>query len=300
MRTVKKGLAILLALVMVLSLTACGSLSAAKAIRNMLKADSYHVDCTVDMNLGLGMMEQNFMNLDLSMGGTADVNHDPFRGTGKFQMEMLDEAVDGSYFFTRDGDELIIYTSTDGENWNMSTIELQDFPDRSSLSFSKESLAAFAKIAELFEETGTEIVNGSEATVYSGTITGEELQAMMDDSGQSADLPEELDLSTLGAVPVTVAVDNETGMVSKITVDLAALTESLLPLFLQLGMQAAADDAEEPGEIDETIALLSMMDISCNEFLITVLISDYNEVGEVTIPDEVIASAEAALPENAD
>ena len=50
-------------------------------------------------------------------------------------------------------------------------------------------------------------------------------------------------------------------------------------------------NAESGEDTDEIIALLSFMDVSFDEFLITVLLSDFDEVGEVTIPEEVIAAA---------
>lgn len=293
MRTVRKGIAVLLALVMVLSLSACSSLSAAKTVRRMQKAESFHVDCEVDMKMSLGMMGQSLVDLDFIMSGTGDVNRDPSLGAGEFRMQMMDQNVDGNYYFIQDGDELYIYSSADGENWSVNTVDVPGTSGGSGLSFSRESLAKLATITALFEKSGTETVNGSEATVYSGTISGEELQALISDSDQDEPLPDEADMSALGSIPVSISVDNKTGLISRVTFDLSALMENLFPLFLQLGSQVAAGTDDADG-IDAVVALLSSMDISCDDFTLNLLFSDYDEVGEVRIPEEVIASAKAA------
>ena len=44
MKTIKKGLALLLALMMVLSLTACDNLQTLKTVRKIQKLESYHAD----------------------------------------------------------------------------------------------------------------------------------------------------------------------------------------------------------------------------------------------------------------
>ena len=82
MKPVKKAFALLLALLLVLSLSACSALGAAKTLRKMQKLDSYHVDCSVDMSLGIGMMDDT-MDLDFTFAGDADVQRDPLTGAGR-------------------------------------------------------------------------------------------------------------------------------------------------------------------------------------------------------------------------
>ena len=86
MKTIKKGLALLLALMMMLSLTACDNLQTLKTVRKIQKLESYHADCSVDMNMGLGMLGQSLMNLEFHIGADADTIRavpfwpaDPFR-----------------------------------------------------------------------------------------------------------------------------------------------------------------------------------------------------------------------------
>jgi hypothetical protein len=296
MKTVKKGLALLLALLMVLSLSACGSLEAAKTVRKIQKLDSYHVDCSIDMSMSLGMMGESFMDLALSMGGDADVNRDPLKGAGEFRMELMDENVNGQFYFVKGEDGIAVYSSADsGETWKMSTIDLSASSGESGALFSKESLAWLAKTAATFEEAGEEEVNGYEATVYEGYISGEELKALLDESdavdatAEAMELdPGELELDEISDIPITVALDNKSGLPVRVTIDLSGLMESLLPFFLQVGMKASAESGEDTSEM---LALFSMMDISFDEFMITVLLSEFDEVGEVTIPEEVLEAA---------
>ena len=105
MKTLQKCLALLLTLIMVLSLSACGSLEAAKAVRNIQKLDSYRADCDIDMSMSMGMLGESIMDLELSMGGGADVNRDPLKGAGEFKMELLDEAVEGQFYFAKEEEE---------------------------------------------------------------------------------------------------------------------------------------------------------------------------------------------------
>ena len=57
--------------------------------------------------------------------------------------------------------------------------------------------------------------------------------------------------------------------------------------------KASAESGEDAGEI---LGLLSFMEVSFDEFLITVHLSDFDEAPEVSIPEEVL---EAAEPEDA-
>ena len=302
MKTAKKGLALLMALIIALSLTGCGSLQVAKTVRNIQKLTSYHADCSVDMSMSLGMMEETLMDMALSIGGSGDVNRDPLRGAGNFYMEMMDKTMKGQYYFVKGEDAIQVFTSADdGESWKMNTIDLGSASDESGTVFSKEFLAWLAKTAATFEETGEEKVNGYDATVYEGCISGEELKTLLDETeavdttAEAMELdPGELELDKISDIPITVALDNSSGLPVRVTVDLSGLMESLLPFFLQVGMKASADSGEDTSEM---LALLSMMDISFNEFMITVLLSDFDEAAEVTIPDEVLdAAVETVTP----
>ncbi|MBO7374166.1 MAG: hypothetical protein J6U19_08015 [Oscillospiraceae bacterium] len=296
MKTVKKGLALLLALIMVLSLTACGNLEALKTVRKIQKLESYHADYSIDMNMSLGMLGQSFMDMPFRIDGDADVNRDPLCGEGTFQADLMGETKEGRFYLAKEDNTLTLYLSTDGgETWKANPIDLSDSSPDTGFGFSREFIESLVKIADSFEEAGEEEVNGYTATVYEGFISGEEMKAKIDESdaldavaeGMELD-PDELVLEEIGDIPITVALDNETGLPVKFTVDLSALMDSLLPLFIQAVTKASAESGEDT---DEIIALLSFMDVSFDEFLITVLLSDFDEVGEVTIPEEVIAAA---------
>ena len=297
MKTIKKGLALLLALMMMLSLTACDNLQALKTVRKIQKLESYHADCSVDMNMGMGMLGQSLMNLEFHIGADADVNRDPLLGEGTFQAELMDETREGQFYFAKEDDTLTLYLSTDGgETWKATPIDLSDSSPDTGFGLSKESLEWMLKAANTFEEAGEEEINGYTATVYEGFISGEELKAKMDEadalgavaSGMELN-PDELQLEEVGDIPVTVALDKESGLPVRFTVDLSALMDSMLPLFLQVVTKASAESGEDAGEI---LGLLSFMEVSFDEFLITVHLSDFDEAPEISIPEEVLEAAE--------
>ena len=305
MKTAKKGFALLLALIMVLSLSGCGSLQALKAIRNLQKLESFRTDCSIDMSMGLGMFDHTIMDMDFCISGAADVNRDPLRGAGEFRADIMGEAKEGQLYFSREDDRLMLYASADGgETWKSNSIDLSGSSPDSGFSLSKETLAWITKTAATFEETGKEEVNGYDATVYAGCISGEELKAMLGESdtlealaeAMEAD-PGELEPEIIGDIPITVALDNETGLPVRITVDLSGMMDSLFPFFLKAVTKAASESGEGT---DEILSLLTMMDVSFNKFTITVLLSDFNEVGEVVIPEEVLdAAVETRTPAGA-
>ena len=300
MKTIRKGLALLLALLMALSLSGCGSLQALKTMRKIQNLESYRADCSIDMSIGLGMFGQSFMNMDFRIAGTADVNRDPLRGAGEFRMDLMGETQEGQFYFAKDGDQLMLYTSADGgDTWKAGPVDLNSSSPESGFGLSKESLVWLTKTAADFEEAGEEDVNGYAATVYEGSVSGAELKALMDESDLLGTLaeameisPDELEMKEIGDIPITVALDNKTGLPVRLTVDLSGLMESLLPFFLQVGMKASSDGGEDA---DEMLALISMMDVSFDECMITVLLSDFDKIGEITIPDEVIAAAKSPV-----
>lgn len=300
MKTAKKILSLLLALIMVLSLTACGSLQTLKTIRKMQKLESFRADCSIDMSMSLGMLGQSLPVMDFSAEWGADVNCDPLRGEGDFRISLMDEAKEGQFYFTKEDGQLMLYSSADGgDTWKATPIELSAGGAESGFGFSKESLERLLRTAASFEEAGEEEVNGYHATVYEGLISGEELKALMDESdaleafAEATETdPAELEVEEVGDIPITVTLDNETGLPVRITVDLSGLMGSLFPFFLQAVMKASADGGEGP---EEMLALLSMMDVSFDTFMITVFLSDFDEVGEITIPEEAVAAAESAV-----
>ena len=294
MKTGKKVLALLLTAVLVLSLTACGSLKAVKTVRKVSKLESVHADLAVDLDLGIGMFEEELMAFNMTFGTSADVNREPLQGAGVFRMALLDEEQEGLFYFAGEDDSLMLYTSADGgETWSMHPVDLSSFGSGSGISI--DSLLQFRNLAAGFEETGTEMINGYSATVYAGSVSGEELKALMEETDVPGALaeateqdPEMLQLGEVGSIPITVAIDEKTDLPVEITVDLSEMMQSVFPFFLQVGMQASAESSEET---EATMAMLSMMDFTFHSFMITVQLSDFDQIGTITIPEEVLTAA---------
>ena len=300
MKTGKKILALLLVCALALSMTACGSLSAAKTIRKLGKLESYHADLNIDLGLSLDMMGES-LPLDFLFDLSADCNTDPFRGEGELRMVLVDEESDPvRLYLIQEDDGLTVYSSADsGKTWTKSTLALGS--SGSGLSLSKDTIALFAEISSAFEKTGTETINGYEATVYSGEISGELLHSALEEANFVDSLSEALELEPgtltldeVGSIPVTVALDNKSDLPVRITADLSELMDSLFPFFLQAIARAAEKEGGAEGEAEELLAMLSLMEVSFDRFLVTLELKDFDAVGEVSIPDEVVDAARAA------
>ena len=294
-KMLKKVLALLLALVMILSLTACGSLAAAKTLRKIQKLNSFHVDCDMNLGFGLGFMGESISDLDLVIETNTDVSRGPLRGEGTMRMNVLDEPVEVLYYFEREDNTLTIYASPDGETWSKRTMDLGD--GDSDFKLDAKSLLGISQFLSTFEETGTETINGSDASVYSGAISGDDLKASLDESGlvesfaEALDIdPDELELDEIGSIPLTFAIDSESGLPVKLTADFSGFMGSLLPFFLEVGLKAVAA-SEESEDMEKVTAMLSMMDISCSKFTVTAVLSEFDQVAEVLIPEDVINEA---------
>ena len=299
MKTTKKVLALLLGCALVLSMTACSSLSAAKTVRKLGKLDSYHADLDLDLGIGLDMSGEK-IPLDFDFGISADCNAEPFCGEGEMRTVIADESETAQLYFIREDDSFDIYTSSDnGESWTKRSISLD--ASRSGLGLNKETLSFFSKISSTFQETGAETINGYQATVYSGEISGELLRSMLEEGGFAESISEALDLEPgtltldeVSSIPVTVAVDDKSDLPVRITADLSGLMQSLFPFFLQAVAQSAAKEDGEQTDTEELLSLFSMMQVSFDRFTVSLELKDFDAVGEITIPEEVIDTAEAA------
>ena len=112
------------------------------------------------------------------------------------------------------------------------------------------------KLAGTFEKGETVTVRGSEATVYSGTVQGADIKALVSSTGVLDSLQEQLEvdledaalqLDDLGSMPVSIAIDNKSGMITRYTMDLTELMRKLMPLVMDQAMAAVAEEAGPEG-----------------------------------------------------
>ena len=291
-----------LVLALLFSLTACSTFETkvVRAARKATKLENQRVDWTVDLGIELGMLGQS-MDMGMELDGTLDLQHDPTVGRGDFGLELSEGTMaEGLYYFALDDGAVRVYFSMDGGNsWTVQSYEVEmQTSSRSIFDVDRETLSLLRTIAATFEETGTETVEGSEAVVYSGFIRGTELKTVLDATQALESIaaslgtdPDALQIEEIGDIPVTLAIDQKSGMIVRVTMDLSGLMDSLWPFLMQVAMQTSGAQEDDSLGLGGVTQMMNLMKVSFSEFLITVELYDFNSVGSVVIPAEVIENA---------
>ncbi len=247
MRTIKKMLVLFLVLAMALSLCACGKFETkmAKAAQKMSKLESYRLDLDVDVQMKLSAMGQS-MDMDMALEGQMDVMAEPLTMGGSMTADAMGQEIGCLYYAEEVEEGYAVYLSLDqGKTWTRQILEKEDIPMPSKT----KTVAGLAKVAADFKETGTETIRGSEATVFSGNIYGKDiglalkLSGGLEELGQALDMDlSSVDLSKIGDIPSTVAIDNKSGMVVRYTMDMTEIMQNLMGVFMDVVMEKVAEE----------------------------------------------------------
>ena len=156
-----------------------------------------------------------------------------------------------------------------------------------------------AKLAETFEEQGTEEIRGSAATVYKGMIPGADISAAIAESGaleQLAELQDSaeidlsgLDFSDLSDIPATIAIDNKSGMISRYTMEMTDIMQDFMGSIMDVVL---AQVAKESGMEGVDLAALGLT-VEINKVEATVDLFDYDAVKTVEIPQAALEAKAA-------
>lgn len=313
MKYVKRVLAVVLVLVLVLSLSGCTAFETkmAKASSKMKKVDNLRADVGMVVDLDMTMLGQSIMDMDFDITGTFDIDKKNLVAKGFLNLDMMGEETAVLLYIEKDGDVVRTYTSNDnGQNWVVK--ETQPDPENPGDLFSlfdvggitdldKEKLAQLTRIAETFEETGTSLVRGSEATLYTGQLSLDDLQDrsvltellnQLNDSMGTA--LTEADLAAMGKLPVTIGIDNKTGMITKIELDMTDMIQSVAGIAMDIYM---AQVLKEQGLEGMDLSAMGVK-MKVNECTLEADLYDFDAVGDVVIPNEVRENAVPA-PEQA-
>ncbi len=251
MKTMKRILALALAALMLLSLTACGSFETrmARAAAKMSKLQSVRTDVDAAIVMNVSLLGES-VPMSMKIQGGADSQKEP----GMFSAD-LDFTVQGTsqkllMCGEKQEDKWIFYSSADGgATWTAKEAENgAEAGSGVSDKLAKLDLKTLAGLAAGFSEKEKTTVNGEAATVYEGVIPAEMLKKSILDSGVLEKLSEamevELDESVLddvGDVPVTISLDDKTDYIVRVTMDLSAAVSGLAE---QLVMKALAGRGE--------------------------------------------------------
>ena len=284
MKKMSKILALTLALAMLLCLCACGgsgtrSASSAdfetrlrEAQEKMAGLESMHMDMNMDVTMDLSIMGQS-QSMDMRVYYVMDVQTNPNRS----KLVMTSSSMGQTQEMTMYTDENnMVYVSNDGRNWQRQSSQSVD----TSTMDPDTMLQLMLKNTSGFRETGKETINGSQATVYSGELSGDYVKEAFDMTGLGSSLGSLLgtgDVSglfdNLGTIPMTVAIDDESGLVVRYTMDMAVVMENLMKNLFDMMLESQGMSGVK-------------IEIKIGNCLATATLSQFNSVPEIVIPAE--------------
>ena len=147
MRRIRKAAALLLAVLMLLSLSACGSFGtrAARAAAKMSALESLHMDLDVQLGLKLSLLGRD-MDMGMSMTGGTDMQRSPMRMLSDMTVEVIGVKQKMLNFMERREDGYMVSVSTDGgATWSERLTSPEEAPGQMNL---KECISLFADCAD--------------------------------------------------------------------------------------------------------------------------------------------------------
>ena len=287
----KKLITVFLILALMLSLTACGAFETkmAKAAKAMQGLESLRADFDVDLCMSMSMFGES-TDLDLDMTGTAEATRNPLRGMLDMNLNMMGEDMAMLLFTEKKDGKIVLYASADqGQTWNKSDFEPGPMP-KVDKKLGAKDLAALAKIAATFQQTGTETIKGSEAEIYAGSIRWEDLKEYVDlnamlkamnESAKTNITLEDLNLDQFEDLPVSIGIDKQSGMIVKVSLDMTSVMKVVMPLVMKIAMESAVGEQALGGMDFSALGI----QLDAKELIVTAILYDYNAVGEITIPN---------------
>ena len=305
MKRYQKILALLLVLLMAFALSGCSVITITKTAANMNSLDSVSADLNLELSMDMTMMEET-SPFEINVSGPLDIDLENEKGKADLTVDLMGEKLALLLYFEEQDDSFVIYVSPDnGESWTKHVTARNDEQEKDSSDL--KTLAMIKKLANSFEETGTETVRGNEAVIYSGSILWKDLlgdvdlSSAMEAAGAAAESAagtpldlSGLDLTALGSIPVTIGFDKENALIVKGSVDLTETVQNLIPMVMKVAMQSMAGvDAAEMEDFDLS-ALGFNLDI--HTLNVSTELYNFDAVDEITIPPEALAAevAEAA------
>ena len=249
-----------------------------EAFEKLNEADSMHLDFVEDVSVSVGIPAISYTQ-DMNISLVLDVDSDKANGMSRiegtvsamgFEQNVIayGETVDGS---------VLTYSSTDGgTTWTLN--------DSQTVSDPTASVDTWMQHAKDFEKTGTEQVNGFDTTVYTGTLSGE---CVKDATGMAGEMFGSLDEATLEGLddfPITFWIDNESGRVVRIVLDMNAMMATLMENALMESI------GELPAGMDMDLSIdIKKAEVVCD-------LSKFNEIPPIVIPDEARGNGTAHEP----
>lgn len=244
-----------------------------QAIVNSQNVKSVTYDMTMDMAMDVTVGEEN-QALDMTTTGSIEYLNDPMSMSMNMNMDMGEAgAMDSaSYGEIVDGN-FVLYTSVE-DQWLKQTVGTAEEMEQYN---SAKAMEVYLESMKDFTEDGVEDVNGSKATKFTGTISGDDLQEVMDNmagmSEQMATLGlEDESLASLyadsGDLTISIWIDNQTVLPVKYEMDMTTMMQNI--------MEKLSTTTEDLGDITYNVS---------NVF-VSMTVTGYDNVEAIDIPEE--------------
>ena len=275
MKTFRKILALLLAAVMMLSLSACGTfeLKLAKGMKNLAEYENFHADVSLSMSYGVEFLGRT-LDLGTDINYAADIQKEPFKMSMRTDVSLMD--INGTLYgyMENQGNSCVVAASADGEEWNSETVDAPELPD------SGEAAAigvALSKYLGNFRKAGnTEQVGGSEAQRYDGSISGSDLKELLEVTGGADKLDDELEGGYNPAmidddceIPMALWLDRKTGVILKAEAELGSIIEGIV-------RETVRTELELPEDVE--------LNINVSSAYLSIRLSQFDAVDEIRSP----------------
>ena len=265
MKTFKKIAALVLAAVMLLSLSACGmDLKLTTAILKLNKVESAHADVDAALNLSVNSPS---LELDMDILGTItggiDYSKEPLEAAADLTVNAMGEELNILALLEDvDGSAVISYSVDGGQTWESAELGELDVNLEIDPIELLENLGEAGDLVSDFTPVGAELVNGAEATRYDSALNGAALGALVEETGAeeiaeaSLDMDMDMDFSGMQDVKLSVWVDNASGLPVQASIDMADAIQSIVDASLGEILAASGMTGEEGSDL--SVALSQM------------------------------------------
>lgn len=240
--------------------------------------DSMHLDFSETVSMSIGLASVNYkQDMDIAIVLSVDTNKNPVVSRTEGYMDMLGQRQTFLMYSEEvDGKTKTYRSSDDGKTWEQEDVELDG---SSILQNPAEAVDLWMKHAKDFKTVGTETLNGYKTTVISGTLSGEYVREA---TGMTGDLFGALDedvFEGLDDLPIKFWVDNDSGCIVRMYLDMQDMMKTLLEKAMEKSM----------GELPEGMEL----SVEVGEATVDCVITQFNEVPPIVIPDGAKSTAPA-------
>lgn len=238
-------------------------------MKNLEDAESVVANMKIDMEMGddtatIGVQADLDMDLDLKKGES--------HGKGAIDMKMMGTNIgtEIEMYTVKEDDEYVVYTMAN-DQWTKEDMDDSEMDMAGEISDLADSMTVHAKSFEMSKEKVE--VNGKKCFEMTGEIKGSDIAGMME-SGMVNGLDSAVDEDVIKDLPLPCTI--------------AVYEGDILPAKISFDMQDVMEKAMEEEGVDVTV---------CS---IEVTYHEYDSVGEIEVPKDVIEKAGGEVSDDAD